>query len=90
VKAKIEKPDRVVNEKGDHVGTVMSIGGSERTKSTASCVIRLFQASNIMKSIRRGHGDQEPTSLRYDEESSDPANKKAWSTDHLLHLRRTG
>jgi hypothetical protein len=26
VKVKIEKPDRVVNEKGEHVGTVMSKG----------------------------------------------------------------
>ena len=26
MKVKIEKPDRVVNEKGEHVGTVMSKG----------------------------------------------------------------
>ncbi len=26
MKVRVEKPDRVVNEKGDHVGTVMSKG----------------------------------------------------------------
>lgn len=45
MKVRIEKPDRVVNEKGEHVGTIMSKGFGKKE-------IYCFICDNIVSSLK--------------------------------------